>query len=239
MSLTLTTNVLQKYPRDAFFETGTHHGGGVAVALTAGFRKIYTCDRDAGNVERARDRFPPKKVEVFHGESPKVLAEVLPRILGRDHGAGRKALPRIRTGSKVQPRSKPGNRAQSRIDTTITFWLDAHDDSPANEPTPLLEELTAIFRVLGGIGRHAILIDDMRMLGLPGRWGERLSFDRLKAHIRRLDPCVTFAFEDNAIARQDILVVQGSEKPRRTLRSKIASASDGHRRASVKVRRAK
>jgi hypothetical protein len=229
MSLTLTSVVLQKYPRDAFFETGTHHGGGVAVALAAGFRKIYTCDRDAGNVERARDRFPPKKVEVFHGESPKVLAEVLPRILGRERGAGSKVTPRIRAGRKVM----------SPIDPTITFWLDAHDDSPANEPTPLLEELTAIFRVLGGIGRHAILIDDMRMLGLPGRWGERLTVDRLKAHIRRLDPSVMFAFEDNAIARQDILVVQGSEKPRRTLRSKIASASDGRRRASAKARRAK
>jgi hypothetical protein len=33
MSITLTPDVLRKYLREAFFETGTHDGGGVEVAL--------------------------------------------------------------------------------------------------------------------------------------------------------------------------------------------------------------
>jgi hypothetical protein len=65
MSITLTPDVLRKYLRETFFETGTHDGGGVEVALAAGFEKVYTCDRDAEHVRRARDRFPADKVQVF------------------------------------------------------------------------------------------------------------------------------------------------------------------------------
>ena len=162
--MTLTSHVLRKYLREAFFETGTHEGGGVEIALAAGFQDVYTCDRDAEKVDRARDRFPPDRVRVFKGDSRQVLAYVLPRIK-----------------------------------STVTFWLDAHDDTPRIEPTPLLEELTIIFGVLGGLGRNVILIDDLRCLGYPGTWGRELSVELLLAHIRRLDPHSAFAFEDNRV----------------------------------------
>jgi hypothetical protein len=220
MSITLMQEVLRKYLRDVFFETGTNDGGGVEVALAVGFQQVYTCDCDAENVRRARNRFPPEKVQVFQGESPHALADALPRING-----------------------------------SVTFWLDAHDDSPRLEPTPLLKELTVIFRALrnerrsplslpallaagersqgshnrrrssltvaaiphpapaersrSALGQNVILIDDLRILGVRDTWGERLSVKRLLAHIRRLDPMAQFAYEDNRLARQDILVVHG------------------------------
>jgi hypothetical protein len=176
MSMTLTNEVLRKYVREVFFETGTHDGGGVDVALACGFRKVYSCDRDFERIERARQRFPAEKVELFHGDSRQILTRVLPGIC-----------------------------------SSITFWLDAHDDSSVHEPTPLLGELSAIFGVLGRVGRNVILIDDLRFLGAKGTWGEGLSVGELLGHIRSLDESVTLAYEDNPVAQNDILVVQGTE----------------------------
>jgi hypothetical protein len=130
VSITLTSEVLRKYVREVFFETGTHDGGGVDVALACGIQKIYTCDLDPERVARARERFAANTVAVCHGDSRRGLARVLPRIR-----------------------------------SPITFWLGAHDDSSAHEPTPLLGELSAILGVLGRVGRNVILIDDLRCLG--------------------------------------------------------------------------
>jgi FkbM family methyltransferase len=176
MSITLTKEVLRKYLREVFFETGTHDGGGVEVALAAGFRKVYTCDLDSAHVRRARNRFPPGRVQVYKGDSRQVLAAVLPRIK-----------------------------------SPVTFWLDAHDYLPAHRPTPLWDELSVIVRCLGGVGRNAILIDDLRCLGAEGTWGEGLSVEKLLEHITRLDAKSAYAFEDSRLAKNDILAVWGAE----------------------------
>jgi hypothetical protein len=126
MSLTLLPKVLQKYKRTFFFETGTHEGGAILLALQTGFERVFSVEVSRGLYERAALRFKQAiergDVKLFHGDSAEVLAREV-RGLGRP----------------------------------TTFWLDAHDDSGAQKPTPVCAEVEAILRALGGLGEHVIL----------------------------------------------------------------------------------
>jgi hypothetical protein len=104
--------------------------------------------------------------------------------------------------SEVLAREVPG------LGRPTTFWLDAHDDSDAHRPTPVCAEVEAILRALGGIGEHVILIDDVRMFGLPGRWGEHMTVLELMKTAQGIDESVVFRLEPNSIQSCDVLVMQ-------------------------------
>lgn len=85
MSLTLSHQVLNKYPNNIFVETGTYQGGGIVRALEAGFFTIHSVESDKGLYENARRRFlgHAGRVFVHHGGSVQVLPSILERIKSR------------------------------------------------------------------------------------------------------------------------------------------------------------
>lgn len=88
----------------------------------------------------------------------------------------------------------------SKINTPITFWLDAHltDALSAGDPIkpPLIEEIEIIGR--HSIKNHTVLIDDLRCWGWNDLLMEKLSL---------VNPDYQFTIEDGTFEK-DILVAQ-------------------------------
>jgi len=78
---TLFKHVLQKYMNPIFVETGTADGGGVHIAISVGFEKIFSIEIDQGkqlkNLERFRGR---EDVILITGDSSKELVRIIPMI---------------------------------------------------------------------------------------------------------------------------------------------------------------
>lgn len=78
---TMLEGVLEKYVNPIFVETGTADGGGVRVALSVGFNRIYSIeinqDRQLENLERFRGY---KEVTLISGDSSEELARIMPLI---------------------------------------------------------------------------------------------------------------------------------------------------------------
>ena len=68
--------VLEKYVSPTFVETGTYHGETVALAKTLGFGAIHTMDIEQGYADNG------KGVNAYCGDSPDILAKILPGIDG-------------------------------------------------------------------------------------------------------------------------------------------------------------
>lgn len=77
----LDTLTLARYPNRWFVETGAGTGHGIKTALAVGFERIVSIEFDPdihGKIERKFASEP--KVEVLHGDSAKLLPEVLATI---------------------------------------------------------------------------------------------------------------------------------------------------------------
>jgi hypothetical protein len=81
VSWTLPVGLLQKHLSDVFFETGTHIGGGVSLALNVGFKKIYSIDIEERHYIDAKKKFKENKnVFLFHGSSSSSLFSICSAI---------------------------------------------------------------------------------------------------------------------------------------------------------------
>jgi len=81
MSMTLSVAVLSKYPNKTFVETGTNRGGGVQVALDAGFERVVSIEINENLYSHARNRFiNDSRVAILHGDSTKLLWNVIKGI---------------------------------------------------------------------------------------------------------------------------------------------------------------
>ncbi len=84
MSITLTVEVAKKYLSNTFVETGTNHGGGVKVALDAGFSLIYSVEIDSSLYLKSKERFASNEnVFLFHGDSKGILPVMLKKVRGK------------------------------------------------------------------------------------------------------------------------------------------------------------
>lgn len=54
-------NLIKEYRLDILVETGTEGGGGVAIALNAGFNKVYSCELNVSWAAKAQQRFKDNK----------------------------------------------------------------------------------------------------------------------------------------------------------------------------------
>jgi hypothetical protein len=81
MSMTLSLEVLSKYPNRTFIETGTNIGGGVQVALNAGFERIVSIEINENLFAHSRNRFRGNdKVAIVLGDSTALLWNVIKGI---------------------------------------------------------------------------------------------------------------------------------------------------------------
>jgi hypothetical protein len=73
----------REYDLPVLFETGTYKGGGVKLALKAGFEKIYSVEIVDEYFRENVDRFSANRnVTILQGESEAVLDRTLPEIEG-------------------------------------------------------------------------------------------------------------------------------------------------------------
>lgn len=160
-----------------FVETGTHRGDGVAIALEAGFEKVYSVEVNEFSYGWSCHRFrnDRERVGLHLGDSVLFLRNLLlvPPLLG---------------GPSV-------------------FWLDAHWNGGEGElegrdqrrDPPLLKELEII--AAHGNPRHAVLIDDARNFGveLPDK-------EAVEEAVMRINPAFEIEYRDGAEFENDILV---------------------------------
>lgn len=78
---TLKSEVLAKYKTNIFVETGTCEGGGVALALSLGFDKIYSIEINLERQLRNMDRFiRNSRVTLLTGDSGLEFPQLIPMI---------------------------------------------------------------------------------------------------------------------------------------------------------------
>jgi len=80
----LKKELLDKHLNRVFIETGTQYGYGIDVALKCDFEKIYSVDIDskyhAHCTDKFRDQIESGQIELWIGDSAKMLDNILQRI---------------------------------------------------------------------------------------------------------------------------------------------------------------
>lgn len=139
MSMTLSSALLRSHLNPVFIESGTYQGGGVRLALEAGFREVHSIEIDAERFGACSDMFrKDSRVKLYLGDT----LEILPRIL------------RLVT-----------ERATIWLDAHA---LGANDPRPyPGERFPLRGELEILAQSTGRRD-HTLLIDDRHDHGLFG-----------------------------------------------------------------------
>jgi hypothetical protein len=84
---TLSKTVLEKYKNDIFVETGTLWGESVELALSCGFKKVYSIELDPEKVKYNNNKFKKEiedgLVEIIEGDTFKVFTDVINKIASR------------------------------------------------------------------------------------------------------------------------------------------------------------
>lgn len=132
----VTKELIQKYYRPCYIETGSAGGDGIMTAVEAGCLQIVGIELAEFLYERSKKRFigeNEKKVAILNGKSEDKLNDVLTHC----------------------------DRTKARA----IIFLDAHKVGtvPGKETYPLLTELRIIAK--HNIKNHTIMIDDVRLFG--------------------------------------------------------------------------
>jgi hypothetical protein len=82
--MTLLKSTLIKYKNDIFIETGTALGDGVDIALSCGFKQVYSIEIDPPWFKKCQDKFKDNPVvSLYHGDSFVELPKILEQIRGQ------------------------------------------------------------------------------------------------------------------------------------------------------------
>jgi hypothetical protein len=178
MSFKNTESQLKNYVNDVFIETGTYYGETAKIATTLGFKKVITIELQEHLQKIAKQTCNGLNIDFYLGDSPRILNDILPKI-----------------------------------DSKITFWLDAHIDNcniienitPNIRKCPLIEELEII--KTSSRNDHVIIIDDIRLFGANGYWGEKINLKNIIDMIKNINDEYTITTIDGYI-ENDIIVAQ-------------------------------
>ena len=183
MPLSLPT--LKKYKKgNVFFETGTQYGGGIRMALDAGFSKIISLEIDGAAVGRERGRYKVQvdsgQVEIIHGDTAQIMGDVLAKI-------------------------------QEPVTFWLDAHLESDHPQQFNgkQHCPLYAELTFIMN--HQIKTHTIMVDDMKIIGTNHFWGGTVAKDHIQHMIEAINADYKIEIVDgeygpNQPDLQDILV---------------------------------
>ena len=79
--MSLTIQVLAKYPNPVFIETGTKHGKAITHAIKLNFKEIHSVELDKKLYEYCKKKFQDKKfIHLYNGDSGIVLPTILKNI---------------------------------------------------------------------------------------------------------------------------------------------------------------
>lgn len=134
MSMTLSSALLRNHVSPVFIESGTYKGGGVRLALEAGFQEVHSIEIDAERFRACSDMFRrDARVKLYLGDT----LEILPRILKLVTQRATIWLDAHALGAN-DPRSYPGERfplrgeleilAQSAVRHDHTLLIDDRHD---------------------------------------------------------------------------------------------------------------
>ena len=73
----LTKEILEKYPNDIFIETGSYEGWGIQIALSVGFKHIYSIEILPNRVKELKKQFKKFPVTIMLGDSAIVLPTLI------------------------------------------------------------------------------------------------------------------------------------------------------------------
>ena len=157
-------------PNPFFIETGTYKGFTTRVATNSGFDKVFTIELQdylyEESVENLTDLITLGKVEVYKGDSAKVLPTILNKI---------------------------NDKTTILLDAHIDDGNFISGETPNIRKCPLYEELTAIKE--HKIKEHTIIIDDVRILGKIG-WGNEVVIDKIIDMIKSINNSYKITYED-------------------------------------------
>lgn len=178
---TLLPDVLKKYKRnDVFLETGSYKGGGIEVALGAGYDLVLSIEIHKEYHELCKEKFKTQiadeRVELYHGDCLAVLGQILPVV--------------------DQP-----------ITFWLDAHIDWECGVSGRTPSPLIYELQMI-KELSPVKNHVILIDDMRVFRTKIGWGayNPVGQEEIEKAIREINPDYRIVYEPNAVQEDDVLV---------------------------------
>lgn len=179
---------ISPYKTDAFVETETYQGASVIEAMKAGFKDIYTVERDPalheiarGNIQTHLNVAPGASVLLYCGDSIAALPQICEKLQGK----------------------------------RATFWLDAHmhrreDDTVSSDARtyPLLEELDIIGAAMRDSMRPVILISDVGCISNKAdRNGRDVTLDSVIQKILTIDPGYSFSFLNGDVPNDVIAAV--------------------------------
>lgn len=178
---TLLPEVIAKYKNnDIFLETGSYKGGGIEVALNAGFDLVLSIEIHDKYHEICKDRFKQhiedEKVQLYKGDCLSVLKEILPNI-------------------------------DEPITFWLDAHIDWECGVFGKTPSPLIYELQMI-KELSPCKTHTILIDDMRVFRTKIGWGQYnpVGQAEIEAAILAINPEYKICYEPNIVQADDVLV---------------------------------
>jgi len=179
---TLLLDVLKKYKKNnIFLETGSYKGGGIEVALAAGFKKIISIEinPEYHNIckEKFKNNIENGSVELFLGDTLNVLKEILPKL-------------------------------ESAATFWLDAHIDWECNISGITPSPLVFELNLIKKYNEKNLNHTILIDDMRVFRTKVGWGayNPVSEEEIKDKILNMNSNYKICYEKNSVQDDDVLV---------------------------------
>lgn len=174
--------LLERFHRKVFIETGMHRGDAIQAALTAEFEEIYSCDLSVFALGWCCHRFRQSRARVnLHLQDSRVFLE-------------------------TEMRGPGGAPAVFWLDAhycggngEVEGW-GGRDSAGSEEDHPLLEELRIISTY--GCKTHTIMIDDARMLG-SGGWP---TSEQVFQALREINPDYQIIGAESALEGDEILV---------------------------------
>lgn len=181
MSVTLLPNVITAHKHNnVFLETGSYKGGGIQVALDAGFSRVISIEIHKEYHEICKQRFATQIadgiVELHLGDCLTVLQHLLPTL--------------------TEP-------------TTfwLDAHIDWECGISGKTPSPLIFEL-GLIRALSPNLNHTFLIDDMRVFRTKIGWGmyNPVGTEEIESAIKSINKDYIILYEPNSVQADDVLV---------------------------------
>ena len=175
----ISKELLTSFNKNIFIEAGTHKGGTVELALSCGFKKIYSCEPALARYEFCKDKFTKEIEQGIVYIEPKPSKDFF-----------RDILPDIKEESVFW--------LDSHKDDNVSGLEKLPD-------CPIFDELKEIKK--HEIKSHVILIDDIRIFRSGVGWGRAINLIDIEKELLSINKNYKISYRDGRVPN-DILVCE-------------------------------